>query len=60
MIPRNVRLSEAPSFGKPICLYDVECIGSQSYLNLAKEIVIAATRRGVRASGPATTGKETP
>jgi len=38
-IPRNVRLSEAPSFGQPICLYDVECVGSQSYLDLAKEVI---------------------
>lgn len=38
-IPRNVRLSEAPSFGQPICLYDVECIGSQCYLDLAKEVI---------------------
>jgi len=38
-IPRNVRLSEAPSFGKPILLYDVDCIGSRSYLDLAKEVI---------------------
>lgn len=38
-IPRNVRLSEAPSFGKPILLYDVECVGSRSYLELAKEVI---------------------
>lgn len=38
-IPRNVRLSEAPSFGQPILLYDVECLGSQSYLALAQEIL---------------------
>ena len=38
-IPRNVRLSEAPSFGQPICLYDVECIGSQCYLDLAREVM---------------------
>ncbi len=38
-IPRNVRLSEAPSFGKPILLYDVECLGSRSYLELAREII---------------------
>lgn len=38
-IPRNVRLSEAPSFGKPILLYDVECIGSRSYLELAQEVI---------------------
>lgn len=38
-IPRNVRLSEAPSFGKPILLYDVECLGAQSYLDLAREVM---------------------
>lgn len=38
-IPRNVRLSEAPSFGKPILLYDVECVGSRSYLKLAQEVI---------------------
>jgi chromosome partitioning protein len=38
-IPRNVRLSEAPSFGKPILLYDVECMGAKSYLELAAEVV---------------------
>jgi chromosome partitioning protein len=38
-IPRNVRLAEAPSFGKPIVLYDVLSQGSQSYLALAREIV---------------------
>jgi len=37
-IPRNVRLSEAPSFGQPILLYDVECQGAQSYLALAQEV----------------------
>ncbi len=40
-IPRNVRLSEAPSFGKPILLYDVECLGSQSYMELAEEVIAA-------------------
>ncbi|MBD3221741.1 AAA family ATPase [bacterium] len=38
-IPRNVRLSEAPSFGQPILLYDVDCLGAQAYLMLAKEIL---------------------
>lgn len=39
MIPRNVRLGEAPSFGKPIVEYDPACIGAISYLHLAKEIL---------------------
>jgi chromosome partitioning protein len=38
-IPRNVRLSEAPSFGKPILLYDVNCMGAKSYLDLAHEVI---------------------
>ena len=39
IIPRNVRLSEAPSHGKPIILYDVNSKGAQSYLKLAKEVI---------------------
>ncbi len=39
MVPRNIRLSEAPSFGKPILLYDAMSTGAQSYLNLAREIM---------------------
>ncbi len=39
LIPRNVRLSEAPSFGKPAVLYDRYCAGSESYLNLAQEVI---------------------
>ncbi len=39
IIPRNVRLGEAPSFGKPILLYDATSAGAQSYLSLAKEIM---------------------
>jgi chromosome partitioning protein len=39
VIPRNVRLSESPSFGKPILLYDIDSRGSQSYLALAREVI---------------------
>ncbi|MDG1418851.1 MAG: ParA family protein [Maricaulis sp.] len=39
MIPRNVRVSEAPSVGKPVLLYDLKCAGSQAYVGLAKEVV---------------------
>ncbi|HXV75559.1 MAG TPA: AAA family ATPase [Candidatus Polarisedimenticolaceae bacterium] len=39
LIPRNVRLGEAPSYGKPIFLYDVRSKGSEAYFNLAKEFV---------------------
>ena len=38
-IPRNVRISEAPSFGKPVLLYDIKCAGSQAYLQLASELI---------------------
>lgn len=39
VIPRNVRLSEAPSYGKPALLYDLKCAGSQAYLKLATEVI---------------------
>ena len=39
MIPRNVKLSEAPSHGKPVILYDVQSTGSQAYMKLAEEIL---------------------
>jgi chromosome partitioning protein len=39
IIPRNVRVSEAPSYGKPVLLYDLKCVGAQAYLKLASEIV---------------------
>ncbi len=39
VIPRNVRVSEAPSYGKPALLYDINCSGSQAYLNLASEVI---------------------
>ncbi|HEX7077155.1 MAG TPA: AAA family ATPase [Candidatus Eisenbacteria bacterium] len=39
VIPRNVRLSEAPSFGKPIVIYDPQCAGATSYTNLAREVI---------------------
>jgi len=39
LIPRNVRLSEAPSYGKPIIQYDRHCVGAAAYRNLAKEYI---------------------
>ncbi|MBL8582163.1 MAG: ParA family protein [Rhizobiaceae bacterium] len=39
IIPRNVRISEAPSYGKPAILYDLKCAGSQAYLQLASEVI---------------------
>ena len=38
-VPRNIRLSEAPSFGKPILMYDAASVGAQSYMQLANEII---------------------
>lgn len=40
VIPRNVRLSEAPSYGKPVILYDIRSKGAEAYLQLAKEVII--------------------
>ncbi len=39
VIPRNVRISEAPSHGRPVIIYDTNCAGSQAYLNLAGEVI---------------------
>ena len=39
IIPRNVRVSEAPSYGKPVLVYDLKCSGSEAYLRLATEII---------------------
>src|SRR5215472_2763412 len=39
VIPRNVRVSEAPSHGKPVLIYDLKCVGSEAYLRLATEII---------------------
>lgn len=49
VIPRNVRLAEAPSFGKPILLYDVRSRGAESYIRLAKEIMVHDQRNLVGA-----------
>jgi len=45
IIPRNVRLSEAPSYGKPIFLYDPECKGAQAYKSFTKEVIENGTKR---------------
>jgi len=52
-IPRNVRLAEAPSHGKPALLYDVRSKGAESYIRLAKEIMDRAQRRAEPAPEPA-------
>ena len=39
VIPRHVRLAEAPSHGKPALLYDLQCAGSQAYLRLATQVI---------------------
>ena len=39
VIPRNVRISEAPSHGKPVLIYDTTCVGSVAYIGLAKEVI---------------------
>lgn len=39
VIPRNVRVSEAPSYGKPVLLYDNSCVGAQAYIRLASEVI---------------------
>jgi len=44
-IPRNVRLAEAPSFGKPILLYDIGSIGAQTYLSVAEELITRTATR---------------
>jgi chromosome partitioning protein len=46
IIPRNVRLSECPSFGKPVLLYDIQSAGARSYLKLAKELIDKQDGRG--------------
>ena len=43
VIPRNVRLAEAPSFGKPIILYDVASVGAQAYMGVARELIERAS-----------------
>lgn len=51
VIPRNVRLAEAPSFGKPIILYDLASVGAQAYMAVAKELI--ARNRTTRADAAA-------
>ena len=48
MIPRNVRVSEAPGFGRPVLIHDLQCAGSQAYLSLARELVSREKKEGKR------------
>jgi chromosome partitioning protein len=50
VIPRNVRVSEAPSFGKPVLIYDLKCAGSQAYIKLARELVARERARSAAAA----------
>jgi chromosome partitioning protein len=60
VIPRNVRLAEAPSFGKPIILYDVASVGAQAYLNVAKELIQRTATSRVAPSAAAEIEKTEP
>ncbi len=51
IIPRNVRISEAPSHGKPALLYDLKCSGSQAYLKLASEVIRRERHLSVACAG---------
>jgi chromosome partitioning protein len=55
VIPRNIRLAEAPSFGKPIVVYDVASVGAQAYMAVAREMIEREARRQ-RAPEPAANG----
>ena len=59
-IPRNVRLAEAPSFGKPIVLYDVQSVGAKSYLAVAQELIRRVERAGSAAVSAAEPLPEVP
>lgn len=52
VIPRNIRLAEAPSFGKPIVVYDVASVGAQSYMSVTKELL---TKNGLLETNPSPT-----
>jgi chromosome partitioning protein len=53
VIPRNVRLAEAPSHGKPIHFYDIHSRGAEAYINLAKEVIINGQKRIGKGAGSA-------
>lgn len=53
MIPRNVRVSEAPSFGRPVLLHDVSCAGSKAYMKLAAEFIARTNVKQTEVAGVA-------
>jgi chromosome partitioning protein len=59
VVPRNVRLAEAPSFGKPIVLYDVQSIGAQAYMAVAQELMKREEASTPHHTMAPSTGKET-
>ena len=59
IVPRNVRIAEAPSFGKPILLYDVQSVGAKSYLALAQEF-IRSCEAGAQSDSPVGAPSEIP
>ena len=54
VVPRNIRLAEAPSFGKPIVVYDVASVGAQAYMAVAREMIERRDRPPASADTPAT------
>lgn len=59
VVPRNVRLAEAPSHGKPIIFYDIHSKGAESYIQLAKEVIANDQKRAGQGSGSVDTGTGT-
>jgi len=58
IIPRNIRLGEAPSHGRPILLYDTKSKGAESYIRLAKEIIHGSTTKGAGAGSERPAGND--
>src|SRR5258708_7872866 len=58
VVPRNVRLAEAPSFGKPIVLYDVQSIGAQAYMAVAQELMAREDRGAITQTAEASATNE--
>lgn len=58
IIPRNVKLAECPSFGKPIILYDIESKGSEAYLALAREVILKERKKQIQTKAEEKTAAE--